>query len=606
MSDADAPASAKRASSLKPAQLIEQIRSSPIAGLVIGLAAALAVLVALMIWLRSPDYAVLYSGLTDQSGGEVVAELEQMQIDYRLSGGGSQILVPSERVNQTRLALADRGLPKQGNVGLELMDTQPFGASEFSEQINFQRGLQGELQRSIETIREVRSARVQLALPKDSVFVQEKNPPKASVILELARGRDLSDSQVTAIQHLVASAVPGMQDASVDIVNEQGRLLTDDSKQDLGGASQSRLTYIKRVESRYEQRIADLIGPMVGADNMRVSVTADINFDQRKTTSETFRPNENGDGSAVRSRETQSEYRKSGGGEGGVPGALSNQPTPDQPSPINNPADEQDNQNGDPEAGNAQGDNEDDLQRSGAEGLADDGTVSSRSVVNYEVSQVVESVQASAGGITGLSAAVVLNESVIASSDDSAGADGGDGDGDGDTSAPDAESKQSGLSADQLNEIRGLVAAVLSAGEARRSQVEIVEAPFVSGPSDAELETDRPPFYMRGDVQALALTALKYGVALLILVFIWRRILKPQLERAGIIQPPASKTRRAEPASPVNDEPQAQTAEASTQESQNATQQRDIDHLRRTAQEYADKDPNRVASVVKQWISDDE
>lgn len=604
MSDADAPASAKRASSLKPAQLIEQIRSSPIAGLVIGLAAALAVLVALMIWLRSPDYAVLYSGLTDQSGGEVVAELEQMQIDYRLSGGGSQILVPSERVNQTRLALADRGLPKQGNVGLELMDTQPFGASEFSEQINFQRGLQGELQRSIETIREVRSARVQLALPKDSVFVQEKNPPKASVILELARGRDLSDSQVNAIQHLVASAVPGMQDSSVDIVNEQGRLLTDDAKQDLGGASQSRLTYIKRVESRYEQRIADLIGPMVGADNMRVSVTADINFDQRKTTSETFRPNENGDGSAVRSRETQSEYRKSGGGEGGVPGALSNQPTPDQPSPINNPDDEQDNQNGDPDAGNAQGENQDNLQSSGPEGLADDGTVSSRSVVNYEVSQVVESVQASAGGITGLSAAVVLNESVVAPSGESA--DDGDADGDNDTSASEAGSTRSGLSADQLDQIRGLVTAVLSAGEARRSRVEIVEAPFVSGPNDAELETDRPPFYMRGDVQALALTALKYGVALLILAFIWRRILKPQLERAGIIQPPASKARRAEPASPVDDEPQAQTAEASTQELQNATQQRDIDHLRRNAQEYADKDPNRVASVVKQWMSDDE
>ncbi len=596
MSEAAGQSSAKRTTGMSPGKLVSQIRSSPIAGLIIGLAAAFAILIVMLLWLRSPDYAVLYSGLTDQSGGEVVAELKQMQIDYRLSGGGSQILVPQNKVSETRLALADQGLPKQGDVGLELMDTQPFGASEFSEQINFQRGLQGELQRSIETIREVRTARVQLALPKDSVFVKEQDDPKASVVLSLARGRELSQSQVTAIQHLVASAVPGLQDAAVSIVNAQGRLLTDDGQSDLGGANESRLNYVRRIESRYETRIAELIAPMVGADNMRVTVSANINFDQRETTSETFTPNDGGEASAVRSRELNSEHRSSGGGAGGVPGALSNQPTPDQPSPINNQDDNPDDGGGD-NAGNGGQDqggdqNGDDLQSSGAQGLADDGTISSQTVVNYEVSQVVERVEASAGGVVGLSAAVMLNQSIVQTIDD--------GDEDGDAAGDKTPATRQGLTEEQIAEIRRLVSAVLSAGDARSSQVEIVQAPFVADSSQADEAMDTPPFYLRGDVQALAIKALQYGAFLLVALYLWRRMVKPQLERTGLLQPSKTKPKAAtatETVSDNDDKPQAASDSVATRQ--------DAADLRQEAQAYADRDPHRVASLLKGWMNDD-
>lgn len=244
----------------KSLEWMNRLRANPKIPLIVAGAAAIAIVVAMVLWAKSPDYRTLYSNLSDQDGGAIVTQLTQMNIPYRFADNGGALEVPADKVHELRLRLAQQGLPKGGAVGFELLDQEKFGISQFSEQVNYQRALEGELARTIETLGPVKSARVHLAMPKPSLFVREQKSPSASVTVNLEPGRALDEGQISAVTHLVSSAVAGLPPGNVTLVDQSGHLLTQSNTagRDLNDAQ---LKYAADVEGRLQRRIEAILGP---------------------------------------------------------------------------------------------------------------------------------------------------------------------------------------------------------------------------------------------------------------------------------------------------------------------------------------------------------
>ncbi|HZV94034.1 MAG TPA: flagellar basal-body MS-ring/collar protein FliF, partial [Caldimonas sp.] len=278
------------------------------AAFLVGLAALAGVVVAMTMWASQGDYKVLYANLSDKDGGAVIAQLSQMNVPYRMSEGGSAILVPAGQVHDLRLKLATAGLPKGTISGFELMDSARFGQTQFQERLTFQRGLEGELTRSITSLSAVESARVHLALPNQNGFFREQQKPSASVLLSLRPGRTLDRAQLAGIVHLVSSSVPEMSPKAVSILDQSGTLLTGGADGAQTGLDAQQLQYVAQVESGYTRRIRELLEPIVGADNLRATVAADVDFSQTEATSEEFKPNQGAQASvSIRSQQTNEQ-----------------------------------------------------------------------------------------------------------------------------------------------------------------------------------------------------------------------------------------------------------------------------------------------------------
>ena len=357
----------------------------------LGVAAALlvAVAVAAVMLGRQPDYRVLFSNLSDKDGGAVVAQLSQMNVPYKYTEGGGAILIPSERVHDVRLRLATQGLPKGSVAGFEIMESSKFGITQFQERLNFQRGLEGELTRSIQALSSVQSARVHLALPNQNGFFREQQKPSASIMLSLFPGRILDRTQLAGIVHLVASSVPELAPSAVSVLDDTGKLLSQSPEGTASAeANAQQLLYVQQLEQQYTRRIMDILEPVVGRDNVKAQVSAEVDFTQTDSTSEQFRPNQTPDASAVRSQQVLETGANATAGPSGVPGAVSNQPAAASAAPINgaNPA---------PTAGGMQGGAAANNKR--------------ESTVNYEVDKTVRVTRSSTGMVKRLSAAVVVN-----------------------------------------------------------------------------------------------------------------------------------------------------------------------------------------------------
>ena len=290
-------------------------------GLMIGLAASVALGFYVVLWSQTPDYSMLYAGLSDADASQVAESLEQAGIPYRIEPGSGAITVPGSEVHEARLKLAARGLPRGDGSGFELFEkTSSFGTSRFMEAARYNRAIEGELARTIAKLQSVESVRVHLAIPKQSVFVRDKSKTRASVVLNLYSGARLDEEIITGIVHLVAASVPGLEEDNVTVVDQKGRLLTNSGASGVGATS-SQLAYTRSLESLYVQRIKNILVPVLGMDGVRAQVVADIDFTMVETTTESYQP----DNRAVRSEEI-TEEKTSGSGVSGVPGALSNQP----------------------------------------------------------------------------------------------------------------------------------------------------------------------------------------------------------------------------------------------------------------------------------------
>ena len=281
--------------------------------------------VALFLFINTPNYKVLYTDLDQKDAGEIVQWLKKKGIPYKVAQGGSVIKVPQDKVYDVRLALASQGLPRGSGVGFELFDKSSLGTTDFVQQVNYQRALQGELEKTISRFPQVKTVRVHIAEPKESLFVGQRQEPSASVVLELKRGQELSQRQVLGIVHLVASAVPRLKKDNVTVVDTSGNVLYEAKmqvKDPLKAKANLQFTYRKRLEDYFKHKIQTMLEDALGPRKAVVRVSAEVDFNQVKTSEDRFDP----DSVAVRSEEKAEDLERPAqpGGIPGVKGGLAN------------------------------------------------------------------------------------------------------------------------------------------------------------------------------------------------------------------------------------------------------------------------------------------
>jgi len=526
----------------------------------VGAALVVAVMVAVWMWSQQPEYRVLFANYSDRDGGAITASLDQMAVKYKFSDGGSAILVPASQVHDVRLKLAAQGLPKGGNVGFELMENQKLGVSQFLEQVNYQRSLEGELARSIQSLAAVSAARVHLALPKPQVFVRDQQKPTASVLLNLQTGRTIDAAQVSAIVHLVASSVAELPPSNVTVVDQAGNLLSDTSKS--AGAKQldpNQLKYVAQLQQSIVKQVESLIVPLVGQGNVRAEATADVDFAQVDTAAESYKPNSPPAASAIRSQQS-SEAGAPGSGASGVPGALSNQPPGAATAPIDAAA--------------------------GAAAPPAPGTASARkdSTTNYEVDKTIRYEQRPMGGVRRLSVGVVVNYRRL-------------------VDAKTGKISIKALTAAEVAQINDLVKEAMGFSKERGDTLNVTNAPF-DGVDKPVVPPEALAWWRDPEIQEMARQYGKYllaGIVLLLLYYrLLRPLMRPVLRRFDQITevPPA-------PARPGNDEVD-EPAERISHDTE-ATQQVSAYHENlNMAKKLAADDPRIVANVVKAWVGTNE
>jgi flagellar M-ring protein FliF len=293
-------------------------------GLMLGLAFSVAMGIAVVLWSQTPSYSLLFASVAEKDAAEILDVLDKLDVDYKVETGSGAIMVPADDVRELKMKLAAQGLPKSDSLGYELLDKEMgFGTSKSVEKVRFQRALEGEIARTITSIQNIKSARVLLALPKQSVFVRKRKKPSASVIVNLYQGRSLEKTHVESIIHLVASSVPLLEAEQVTVVDQKGRLLNSKNSSSDMYLTSKQFQYKKQIEDHLMARINNILSPVVGRDGMQVQISADVDFTVTEKTQEMFNP----DLPALRSEQVQ-EQQNSSSGTQGVPGALSNQPPP--------------------------------------------------------------------------------------------------------------------------------------------------------------------------------------------------------------------------------------------------------------------------------------
>lgn len=521
--------------------------------LIAGAAAVIAVMAVFWLWSQQPDYRVLFSNYTDKDGGAIVAALEKMNIPYKFSDSGTAILVPAAKVHQARLKLASDGLPKGGNIGFEILENQKFGVSQFVEQVNFQRALEGELERSIQSIGAVEMARIHLAIPKASVFVRDQQKPTASVLLNLRAGRSLDVQQIGAVVHLVASSVPDLPAANVTVVDQNGNLLSDTSKKmGANNLDPTQLKYIDDIQQSIVKRVESIITPIVGAKNVRAEASAEVDFSSLEQAAESYKPNQKPDDAAIRSSQSNESKTANGGAATGVPGALSNQPPANSTAPITTPA------GATPAA------------------AADATPVSSQKnmTTNYEVDKTVRYVQQAMGGIKRLNVAVVVNNMQVIDKKGKV------------TYRP--------LTAAEKTQINDLAMQAMGFNKERGDALTVVNSSFAGEPEEILPEV---PLWKNPEVIEYAKDALRFIVGLVVLLMIYKRALSPMLRKLTAPQQHLLGAPAGED-TVVNlsgESGQAQLAPPPAH-----------DKNLEAAKQMAKDNPRMVASVVANWTSGNE
>lgn len=539
-------------------------------GLMIGLAASIALAVAVVLWSQSPNYSLLYANLSGQDLASVATSLDDANIPYKVEHASGSILVPSSKVHDLRLRLAASGLPESEEVGFELLEKKSgFGTSRFLEKARYQRALEGELAKSVNSLSSVESARVHLAIPKQSVFVRDRAKPSASVLVKLRAGGKLNDSQIAGIVHLVAASVPGLEPQAVTVVDQKGRLLSESSDEEGLALSADRFEYSRRIEEEYTRRIMDMLTPVVGLSGVRAQVTADLDFTIIEQTRETYQPEQK----TVRSEQIR-EQQNVNGDPGGVPGALSNQP---------------------PRGGT--------LNPTGVEGETT--RSSSKEVVrNYEVDRTISHSRFAPGRIKRLSVAVMLDYRKQIDSD--------------------GQVQQMPLKESEIARITELVKKAVGFDAERQDSINVINIPFQD---DVEMESvDEIPFWQQPWLWELVKPVLGALFVLFLGLGVLRPALKNLTESGHIIESESNAQRLpagedgAVAGLPGSEDRLYLSSDAAALAggAEEGTEAADgVDgHSKETqpsrgvsietARSLVQQDPRRVAQVMKTWVAADE
>ena len=527
----------------------------------LGVVLLVAAAIAAVVMGRQQDYRVLFSNLSDKDGGAIIAQLSQMNVPYRHTEGGGAIMVPSDRVHDVRLRLASQGLPKGTVSGFELMEGNRFGVTQFQERLNFQRGLEGELKRTIQSLSSVQSARVHLALPQQNGFFREQQKPSASVLVSLYPGRVLDRAQLAGIVHLVASSVPEMPPTAVSVLDDTGKLLSQSPEPGSGNAVDAQqMQYVQQIEQQYTRRIMEILEPVVGRNNIKAQVTAELDFSQTDSTQEQYRPNQAPEASAIRSQQVlETKESASGSSTGvGVAGAVANQPPAPSAAPINgaNPA----------------------PQAAGPQQGTDSGNSKRESTTNYEVDKTVRVTRGNNWAIKRVNAAVVINYQSVT---DNKGK---------------VENKP--LSAEQLEQMTALVRETVGYNKDRGDSVNLMNAPF----QPATVVADDTPLWKQPETVELARNlAWPLGMSLFA-AMVLLGLVRPALKALG--QPKAIPMAGAQLDAVEADTPERPALPAPAKQDQQAVATPEQLRLEE-ARALARSNPVAVANIVKNWVNGD-
>ena len=532
--------------------------------LLLGVAAAVAAGVAVMLWWQGPNWSLLYGNLSARDTSEVVQALQTAGIQYKLNDASGAVMVPAEKVHEARLQLASQGLPESASAGLDLISKDSsFGVSQFMENARYQYALETELGRTIAALRGVEAARVHLAIPQPSAFVRDRRPPSASVLVQLRQGSRLESEQVSAIIHLVASSIPELDAAHVTVVDQQGRLLSAPD----GGKSiaTEQFEAAQRLEESFDQRIEQMLTPLVGADRVRAQTTVELDTGQSEEAREQYRP----DSAIVRSEQTaETTTRAAAGGAGGVPGSLSNQPpSPGVAVPGNGPT-------GASAAPTAAAAAASGAANATAASAAPESS-SKQETRNFEIDRTLSYSRQPGGRVKRITVAVLLDNV------HTVGADGKE------TATP--------LSAAQIEDITRLVKSAVGFDEARGDTVNVVNAPFRD--ETVTLTPETVPLWQRPWV----MNAVRLGLGAVVLLALALGVLRPLLR--NLTAPMLAAT--ASGGAPLTlDAVAADAAPGSAAAAAVPGQPLAFEQQIVQARNLVTQDSKRVAQVVKSWVAE--
>ena len=536
--------------------------------LLVGIAAAVAAGVTVVLWSRGPSYSLLYSNLAAEDQAAVAQALDAAQIPYRVQPGSNAIEVPVERVSDARMKLAGQGLPESGG-GFAAMDKDPgFGVSQFVENARYQHALEAELGRTIANLRPVEGARVHLAVPRQSAFVRDHHPASASVFVQLKQGRRLEQEQVQAIVNLVASSIPEMEASQVTVVDQQGRLLSSPEGHDEFSLREKQFDLMHRLEDDYVQRIEALLSPLVGPGRVRAQVVAQMDMSTTEEAREQYKP----DSQIVRSEQTSEQTSRDGSGPQGVPGSLTNQPPTGGvalPPASNAPKSATDGAKD--SAGAAKGAAAGAATPAAGAGPPD--STSKQSTRNYEIDRTMAYTRQPAGKLHRLTVAVLIDNMH--------------------TTGKDGKPVDVPLTAPQLEHVTQLVKDAVGFDEQRGDAVNVVNQSFTpETPAVTEGELQKTPIWETPLFRDMA----KIVAGVIVLLVLVLSVLRPLVK--NLMGPPRPAFAQA-PAPPA--EPPAQLT-AQREKEKSMTHDAQVTQAR----QLVSQDPKRVAQVVRGWVAQDE
>jgi len=528
--------------------------------LLLGLAGSISLGFWVVMWSQEPDYAPLLTDVQNMDANQAVSVLQSNDIPFKIDSRSGGLLVAADQMHAARMKLAAVGITDNRNVGFELLDKeQGLGTSQFMENISYRRGLEGELARTISSLQSVRSARIHLGLPKATVFVRDARKPSASVFVNLMTGRSLRSEQVNAITNLVASSVPQLDPMDVTIVDQNGRLLSNTGETEDAALAAHQFEYTRKLEAVVNGRVEGILLPVVGADNFRTEVSANVDFTAQEETQEAYNP----ELQVLRSEQTLEEKRSGLGGAGGVPGALSNQPAGGLSVP---------------EVGT------DKTVATTANTPQNSRTTATR---NYELDRKISHTRYQQGKVERLSVAVVVNNIVPVG---------------GDASAPWPEA--------DIERLTNLVKSAVGFDGARGDIVTVINVPFISVKEEVA-EVEEVPMWQQAWFMKLVKQGLA-GILVLILVFVVIRPIMKSLANNGqqqkalveAIADAQEATKQAEntaaggPGVVTMRQPEQLSGGAAAMLPDPGSRSVTLPEI----QSMVDNDPQRAAQVVKQWV----
>lgn len=507
-----------------------------------------------VLWSQSPNFSLLYGSLSDQDASAVIESLQKANIEYHVDQNSGAVMVASSKVHEARMKLAAEGLPKSANSGFAMLnEEQKLGTSQFIEKARYQHALENELAISITKVSAVKAARVHLALPKESVFLRNRKAASASVLLDLYPGHRLEAGQVAAITNLVASSVPGLELANVSVIDQYGRLMTNNQSSADLAMTASQFQYATQVENSYIKRIENILIPLLGQDGVKAQVTAELDFISVEQTRESFNP----DLPALRSEQLEEDSSSSSGIAGGVPGALSNQPS------VNASA---------PEIVGEEFSQNDDERNSAM------GSMQRRSTRNYELDKTISHTRLPTGSLLRLSVAVIIDYKKSVNGKGIV--------------------ERVEHSPEELNQITDLVKETIGFNSIRGDSVNVMNAQF-SLPEAIE-PLPEIPIWQQAWVWDIAKQVLG-GLFVLFLVF---GILKPAIKNMMNKEITLHQTALAGPAG-VAGQLTGDDSSANTQEMKALEAAPEYDKSIHNVKEMVNTDPKLAAQVVRNWVGED-